>query len=244
MSHARTRADMATLATGSALVAMFVTTIVVDAISGGDSAPGADATAVEVADFVASNHTGLYIDAAARFLILALVFLPISVGLAHHVRGSDERSRLLARAVPLLAIWLMSIGGIANSTFAMLIFEGDALADEPGVTRILLLAVTALFLLAMLPHGAIIGVVSHAGRRSGSLPTWLSSLGYAIAGVCLLAVLGMPTTMGFADEGPFGVIAEIAYATTGIWYGLTGIVLILAWRRRAQVDEPLVVSSS
>lgn len=243
----RSRSTNETLATGVALVIMIAATFIVSGFAGGDSAPGPDATTAEIAAFLRDYRAGLQWDLALRFFILAVLFLPISIGLSRHVRGGD-RTWFLPRMVPYLAVWLMAVGAIANTVLGMLLFEGDRLLDEPAVARILLLAITALFLLAMLPHGAIIGVVSEAGRRTGTLPIWLCGLGYLVSLACLLAVLAMPLSLGFVDSSAPGVAAGIAYAANGPWYLITGIVLVVqGWRRkRSEVtdDEPATVGSA
>ena len=229
-----------TLATGVALVIMMVSTFIVNGFAGGDSAPGPDATTEEIVTFLRHYRAGLQWDLALRFFILAVLFLPVGIGLARHVRGG-ERTWLLPRMIPHLAVWLMAVGAIANTVQGMLLFEGDRLLDEPAVARILLLAITALYLLAMLPHGAIIGVVSEAGRRTRTLPIWLSGLGYLVSVVCLFAVLTMPLSLGFVDSSAPGVAAGVAYGAIGPWYLITGIVLIVKARRQVRT-EPVVVA--
>lgn len=235
------RSLITTLATGVGLVIMIALSLVMDVLSGGGDALGPDATNDEIAAFLGDHHTGLQWDLAGRFLILLVLFLPISIGLSCHVRGDGQRAELLSRMVPYLAVWLMAIGAIANTVQAMLLFEGDRLIEEPAIARMLLLAVTGLFLLAMLPHGAIIGVVSEAGRRTGTLPIWLSGLGYVVSLACAVAVLTMPRSLGFIDSSMPGIAAGIAYTAIGPWYLVTGVVLIVKGRPRKRI-EPIAVA--
>lgn len=232
------RRSLETMATGAGLVVMIVMTLVTDAVAGGDSAPGPDATAEEIVAFIDDHRLGLQLDLAGRFIILVLLFLPIAIGLSRHVRGDHDRRTLPSRMVPYLAVWLMGIGGIANTLLGMLLFEGDRLLEDPGEARILVLAMSGLFLLTMLPHGAIIGTVSEAGRRTGTLPLWLSGLGYLVFVACFVAVITMPHSLGFVDGSFPGVATGIAYIAIGPWYLAAGIVLFVKGRQANRRHAP------
>lgn len=225
------RRSLETAATGVGLVVMIAMTLITDAVAGGDSAPGPDATAEEIVAHIDDHRLGLQLDLAGRFIILVVLFLPIAVGLSRHVGGNDDQRTLPSRMIPYLAVWLMGIGGIANTILGMLLFEGDRLVDDPGGARLLVLAMSGLFLLTMLPHGAIIATVSEAGRRTGTLPLWLTGLGYLVFVACLVAVITMPHSLGFVDGSFPGIAAGIAYITIGPWYLAAGIVLtIKGWQ--------------
>lgn len=228
------RRGLETLATGLGLVIMIAMTLLTDAVAGGGSAPGPDATTEEIAAHLRDHRVGLQLDLAVRFVILVLLFLPIAIGLSRHVRDVHRRT-LPSRVVPYLAVWLMAVGGIANTLLGMLLFEGDRLLEDPGEARMLVLAMSGLFLLTMLPHGAIIGTVSEAGRRTRTLPLWLSGFGYLVFVTCLVAVITMPHSLGFVDGSFAGIAAGIAYIAVGPWYLVTGFVLIAkGWQLRRQ----------
>jgi hypothetical protein len=231
------RRSLETMATGIGLVTMITMTLITDAVAGGGSAPGPDATTDEIVAHIRDHRVGLQLDLAGRFVILVLLILPIAIGLSRHVRGELDRRTLPSRMVPYLAVWLMAVGGIANTLLGMLLFEGDRLLDDPGEARMLVLAMSGLFLLTMLPHGAIIGTVSEAGRRTGALPLWLSGLGYLVFVACFVAVITMPHSLGFVDGSFPGVATGVAYIAIGPWYLVTGIVLIVKGRQGTR-DAP------
>lgn len=242
MNMARSRPALETLATGAGLVIMIAISLVMDTVSGGDSVPDSDATTEEIVAFLEGNRTGLQWDLAGRFFILFVLFLPIAFGLSRHVRGQGDRAGLFSQLVPFLAVWLMAVGAIANTVQGIAVFESGRLLDEPAVARTLFLAITALFLLTMLPHGAIIGAVSEAGRRSGALPLWLSVLGYLVSLSCLGAVLTLPFSAGFPDGSLPGIAAGIAYTTIGPWYLIAGIVLVVKGWRLHRVESPVAAT--
>jgi hypothetical protein len=235
-------ADRGTLATGIVGAVTMIVFFVISEFTGTEPPP-ADAESSEYALAVNEHLTAFRWDVGLRFFVLFAVFVPFSLGLARHVRGGSDLARMFAAMIPLAAASLVAIGGTANTLLGTLVFEHERLASYPELTRMLYLGVNGLFLLAMLPHGMIIGCTSIAGWLTRSLPAWLCGLGVLHLLASVVAVVWLPSSLGLVDEGgAAGFIAVTTYMSSSLWYLLVSIVLIVKWWRTARpspaLDEP------
>jgi hypothetical protein len=231
--------DRGTLATGIAGLSIATLGLVANAISGSLDLPPIDAPGEEMAAFADRYSTQLAWDVGLRFTILFALFIPFCLGMARHFRDGDEITSWVARIPPIAAVWLVATGGTANTLEAVAVFEHERLADSPEVARLLYVLTSAFFLLTLLPHAAVVGSLSEAGRRTGRLPTWLCVSGYAIVTISFAAVLTMPNSVGNLDSSAPGVLALAAFAGTTLWYLFAGLVLVVAWARQAQRPSAL-----
>jgi hypothetical protein len=241
MDRRTTRVDRGTLATGILGLLVALLGITANLISGGFDLPAPDAPGGEMAAFADRHATGLAWDVALRFVILFLLFIPFTLGMARQVRGDGELDSFLARIPPLAAIWLAAAGGSANTLEAIVVFDHERLAATPDIARLLYLLIGAFYLLTLPPHAAVIGSLSAAAHRSHALPSWLCAGGYAIAALSFMAVLMMTRSAGYLDSSGPGLVASIAFAGTGLWYLLASLLLVAAWLRahaRAPRLEP------
>ena len=229
--------DRGTLATGVAGLLITALGVTANAVSGGLELPPPDAGGGELVEFVRAHETGLRWDVALRYVILFALFVPFVVGLKRHVQGGDEIARHLANIAALAAVWLVATGGTANTLEAVVVFDHERLAAEPGVARLLNLLIGSFFLLTLFPHAAVIGSLSEAGRRTGALPLWLCLLGFAQVAASLGAVLLLPESGGYVDSSIAGVLAGVGFIGSGLWYGAAGVVLVVAWVR-SPIKEP------
>jgi hypothetical protein len=225
--------DRLTLGTGLVGVTFVVAAFVLNVVIIGIDAPGTDATAAELGEFVEEHETALEVDVGQRFVVY-LLFIPFVIGVARYVSGTreDEAVRLLTLAAVLGAAWVLAAGTVANALFAIAVFEGERLATEPELARTLLLGQHALFVVAAWPHALIIGALSTAGLRARSLPVWLAVVGYLQVCAAVVAVAFLPRSLegGSAAEAAAG----LATAGFGLWYVLVSALLIAAWLRREE----------
>ena len=183
---------------------------------------GLDAPIAEVAAYVAERGDRLALGHALRYAaqVLNLVF---AAGLYRLVQGSHDGAHRGWAIVGLLgAVWIPSVGIVAQSFEGVAVWQAGSLAEQPQLALALWGSSTFLWNSILVPFSALMLGFSLAGGASARFPRWLVVLGLAAAAS---AFAGACITAATAAEG-WSVPVDVFLILVLPWTVSASIVMI------------------
>jgi hypothetical protein len=185
------------------------------------SAPGSGASAADIVSFY-NEHEGVLLatwSGGALPVILAIVFLSGLVALMRSVVGDADWRWL---------VLLLGAVGIIGAAMAMAVLGAAlplAAATDEGLAIVLLRLLALSYGTQFLFLVPFLGLIGWITTTRGGFPAWLGYATYAAAVVCAIATFGIFVE---PDPDPAGERSTyLAFLVGGLWWILTGIVLIV-----------------
>lgn len=210
------RWERAALGSGLAFVALLF-----GAAAVAPQAPGAEATARQVADWFVEHREPFLAQSYMRGLAATLMPIFVAGGLSVIRRKEGQISTL-----PLLAFGggvafslNMLISNMAGATAAMVAGEGV----DPGIVRALNTLGETMRQLNGLSTAVMVGAGSAVFLRTRSVPRWVGRLGLVSAPIFLVGAAGFAGTR-------LEVLNYIAFPLMPLWILVTSIALLLRSR--------------
>jgi hypothetical protein len=191
-------------------------------IVGATSPPAGDASAAEIADFIAANKTALSVAVGMVPLAVVALFAFIAGATDRLRHGSDEAAAWTRLGMSgLLILGPLFLGGILFE-YVLLAESADLAARGPLTETLWQLRGASLILVGVALALALLGL-SRAARLGGLIPAWHEGLGIVAAGAFLVAaVAAVPTVEG----SPVGLLGFAAFVAWLVWLALTSVRLL------------------
>jgi hypothetical protein len=177
----------------------------------------------EVAEYIEQQAGNISAGHALRYpaQILLLFF---GVAAYCFVRGPDgARQRPWALLGLLAAMWVPSVGIVANSVEVVAVWQAATIAEQPQLLTALWGISGALWNSLLAPFATLIIAFSLAGRMTGVLPKWLVAIGLVIFVSGAIGVIGHTSVM---TGGWIQVPAVTAFLLIPVWIAITSILML------------------
>jgi hypothetical protein len=221
---ARPRVRSLTRVAGFAGLAFVALVAAENLIVGATAPPANDASAAEIADYVAAHKTAISVAVGMVPFAAVALYVFIASATARLRRASEQAAAWTRLGMSgLLAVGPLFLTGLVFQ-YVLLARSADLAADA-ALTETL----WQLHGAAFIPTGIALAVgmigLSRAARLNGLIPTWHQGLGFIAAGAFLIAsAAAVPAVEG----SPVGLLGFAAFVGWLVWLALTSVRLLRA----------------
>lgn len=140
------------------------------------------------------SHKGQVLASVWLFMLAGFAFIPLAWGLRGRVStGLSDLGDHVATVTANLYVALVIVAAGAGGTLAFtVVFEPEHAPASDLIRFVPLLADPIMLVGAALSVGIFLAVVSRAGQKSASVPTWFTALGFVTAVAMPFALFAVP----------------------------------------------------